>query len=617
MRWNLRLLVNGVAAGFLMLAYQNCGQFGSSGVRTFPSSDVQQDFGSAEIVADDAFKLVSLTSGAAQLEAIFPKPVKLHILFGLDENYGQSTPKEDSFDYSTHLQTLAPLSPSTEYHYRVIAEDQDGVTYTSNNLTFTTPDGLAPPPPTENPTWMAAQESEHYDENKPYSGIFVGVANGGFYGAGNTTMAAEHSVRFRAPKTGVLDRFSYQNRYLTKETIAARVASQNVYLPCTQSPGGALYDGVIDGNPRLAAARCGFVVGNGYLSGSGGELVFEVWPNDPATGHPDKSAGTPLGTSDPENGFVPIDFAQGRFFEFELTTPAAVAAGELYHVVIRNKKLPPGGKCNGYTAAQAMALPNDVGCIALNGLVHGVTPDITKNRGPYFANHETLYKRTPGSEWTSSGSNTVGWWRARYNDTTWIGEQYASFDAFNVGTTVIGGNTRLRNRFVSQTDTRVNGVWINHGQLGNSNGQSLTVELKNSSGTILATGSIASNTELKNVFSTQSVWRRNARAWSYGDLSTTVPLTQGETYTIELSSAAGAGFSMNAMAWVFGSSPAANSYINQQLVAEKSTNGGSTWGLPTTSLFGDTRQFNILMTVEGMPKQINDNNKAPDVEIYL
>ena len=74
------------------------------------------------------------------------RPVTGQIEYGLTAGYGSATTAETSFDYSQHTQTITGLSDDTLYHYHVIGEDQDGLTYDSGDQTFTTAAAITPPP---------------------------------------------------------------------------------------------------------------------------------------------------------------------------------------------------------------------------------------------------------------------------------------------------------------------------------------------------------------------------------------------------------------------------------------------------------------------------------------
>src|SRR5436305_11088294 len=74
-----------------------------------------------------------------------------HVEYGPTAAYGTSTPAVDEgSDAATHVlsQALTGLSPSTTYHFRVVA-DYTGGSAAGNDATLTTP--AAPPPPVDDP----------------------------------------------------------------------------------------------------------------------------------------------------------------------------------------------------------------------------------------------------------------------------------------------------------------------------------------------------------------------------------------------------------------------------------------------------------------------------------
>src|SRR5215831_2562337 len=58
--------------------------------------------------------------------------------YGRDTSYGQRTPAETSFNYSSHGQKITGLSGGTQYHYRVRSTNQAGVEVISSDATFST-----------------------------------------------------------------------------------------------------------------------------------------------------------------------------------------------------------------------------------------------------------------------------------------------------------------------------------------------------------------------------------------------------------------------------------------------------------------------------------------------
>lgn len=65
------------------------------------------------------------------------------IKYGTTSSYGSLWTPENSFNYSTHVQTIRELQPGTLYHFQVFSRNASGVTVYSADQTFTT---TAPPP---------------------------------------------------------------------------------------------------------------------------------------------------------------------------------------------------------------------------------------------------------------------------------------------------------------------------------------------------------------------------------------------------------------------------------------------------------------------------------------
>lgn len=66
--------------------------------------------------------------------------------------YGSETNHENSFNYSTHIQTVGPLADDTTYYFRIVAVTQDGRTARSSQQSQATEDAATPPPSGTYPT---------------------------------------------------------------------------------------------------------------------------------------------------------------------------------------------------------------------------------------------------------------------------------------------------------------------------------------------------------------------------------------------------------------------------------------------------------------------------------
>lgn len=165
-----------------------------------------------------------------------------------------------------------------------------------------------PTDPTPIGNWGNAQSDNDYDENLPYSGIFVGAANPGFYGAANTSYARHQTIRFRAEKTGAINAVTIQNRILTGTTVHRRALLNS---SAAQKYQACLDEFAARGNPILnqnnvtenkKANKCGYMIGGSYSAGNGGALIFQI--RHDVNGEPDM-ANPPLAqTAIPH---IPVD----------------------------------------------------------------------------------------------------------------------------------------------------------------------------------------------------------------------------------------------------------------------------------------------------------------------
>ena len=80
----------------------------------------------------------SVTQISANIEVILSDVGQLEIEYGETVDYGMTTTREESFDFSTHVQTLTGLTPNTTYHYRIHAWNRNGVETVSEDRVFTT-----------------------------------------------------------------------------------------------------------------------------------------------------------------------------------------------------------------------------------------------------------------------------------------------------------------------------------------------------------------------------------------------------------------------------------------------------------------------------------------------
>jgi len=457
--------------------------------------------------------------------------------------------------------------------------------------------------------WGVAQSDDDYDESLPYSGIFVGAANPGFYGAANTSYARHQTIRFRAEKTGAIDAVIVQNRILTGTTVHRR--------SLLNSSAGAKYKACLDefaarGNPILnqnnptqnkKANKCGYMIGGSYSSGNGGAQIFQI-RND-VNGEPDM-ANPPLAqTAVP---FIPVDHQNGGWVTHVLSSSANVTAGVFYHITVYNTT-PVVGAYSNLPASQAYNMPDNTGAFSINGIQYAVSPNFADQEGPFYTGHYTMKSTAMDASTWERDLNTYGWYGVRYTSGEWSGLTAAAFDVWVEGKQTIEGNRHARQVLTATHNTTVDGVWVQHGHVTTANGQPMTLELKLGSNT-LGTASIPHNATVKTIVQSPSnAWERGASVWSYASLDNEVNLIQGNTYYIEASAPSGAGFRLNNMAntyaYVF-PIPMQNIPLNTD--AQRSEDGGSTWTVfPIPgSAFHQNRHLQMVLTVKGMPRTLTE-----------
>ena len=221
----------------------------------------------------------------------------------------------------------------------------------------------------------------------PMGGVFYGSPESGAKGPGNTHVANEHSLRFRAIRTGPIDKISILNNTLDNGKISSRCDRS------ATSGEGLTYCTCIDNG--LDIYNCAYIhPGNQghYHSGSGGRIRLAVYPDK--NGSPDEF--TLMGEAN--RSYVP---AETEFFPtIQLKSPANVVAGQLYHIVMHNEE-PTNIIGVQMNIADALAQPRNMGAVALDGMTWGPSPNGDRF-GPYFGNSRTpLYRNTTakGSPW--------------------------------------------------------------------------------------------------------------------------------------------------------------------------------------------------------------------------
>lgn len=474
--------------------------------------------------------------------------------------------------------------------------------------------------PTPTGNWSVAEADNDYDESLPYSGIFVGAANPGYYGAANTSIGRHQTIRFRAEKTGSIDAVTIQNRILHARNVHTRSQQNNANAAKYQA---CLDEFAARGNPILnvynvtenkKANKCGYMLGGSYSTGNGGSLLFQI-RND-VNGVPDMINPPLAQTATP---WIPVEYLHSddisSFPEHVLSSPANVTAGAFYHITVLNTT-PVVGNFTNLTAAQAYDMPNNTGAFALNGIQFAVSPTPPAQggpyeRGPYYSGHYTMKSNEmdAGSSWQKD-DNTYGWYAVRYSTGEWSGLLAAAWDVETTGQQIIESSGKARQEFTATHNTTIDGVWVQHGHTSTANGQPMTIALKQASNT-LSTASIPHNAGVKDIVvngynGVTNAWTKGGSVWSYADFGNDVNLTQGTTYFIEASAPAGAGFRLNRMgntyAWSF---PPTVQNIPLNTRIQKSDDSGATW-VNFGGSFQNNSHLQMVLTVKGMPRSLTE-----------
>ncbi len=436
------------------------------------------------------------------------------------------------------------------------------------------------------------------NDSLPLGGVFYGTFKGGMM-SGNGPIAMENAIRFRAERTGFVKAVRYNNRRLLPTDIGHRCdlyGEGSVWCNCKEA--------------GLDNISCGYTLANSYHVGSGGLITIELRNDDSSSRHlPGK---TVLAST---NAYVPVE-VNNKFPTIALRQPVQVQAGKIYHLVFRNDKPPVGCGLKNLTLAEAAACPRDQGAIGLNGTKHGTDPSPSGRFGPFLGKTGTglHFKTTANGPWILR-KDVIAFYELQYTDGEYIGDTYAGYDNPNYGaskgTQIIEGSTLGRQLFTVEDLTReVNGLWLQYGHVYDRrvNGRPLTVRLKDSAGTVLATGQIPASRECNEIAlaaakdgkarGTRDDWM--CRTWAYSDLSTPVSLLEGAEYSVEFSAPAGAGYALSTFFSVHRRDER-NMWENAR--AQISTNNGVNWADWTGSYFA-SRDLPVLFTIVGMPKHL-------------
>ncbi len=79
-----------------------------------------------------------VTPTSASITWTVSEPATGQVEYGPTSSYGERSKLEGSFEYTTHIQTIAGLEPNTTYHFAVLSTTEAGVDVTSGGHTFTT-----------------------------------------------------------------------------------------------------------------------------------------------------------------------------------------------------------------------------------------------------------------------------------------------------------------------------------------------------------------------------------------------------------------------------------------------------------------------------------------------
>lgn len=321
---------------------------------------------------------------------------------------------------------------------------------------------------------------------------------------------------------------------------------------------------------------------DGYSSGTGGRIHAELRADDGSSNH---LPGALLATS---ASYVPSEGGTNNFTDLALSQSVNLEAGKLYHLVF-------------------VQTESDYASINFSKTVNCTSP----RGGPYFGRDATILLND-GSGWKTYGASAISKFSCaipyailRYSDGVrvsagggWGGNVYSQANV------VVGGQTRVREKFtVSGPTRRVNGFWFRADRNGTAQ---ITFELKNNSGSVLASASVPATTFDDGEFQKEG----GAVNWKYVTLSQAVSLTGGGTYSLEIGSS---GTSLKVTAQIdmvtHGEVPG-DMHFWTDGVAEISENGGGSWqGFPQST--GGTRSYTsygdlpILFTLEGGPNAIN------------
>lgn len=429
------------------------------------------------------------------------------------------------------------------------------------------------------------------DENLPYAGIFYGIDEGS-NNFGNTPISNyETSRSYVALRSGLVVSARFKIRQLTQGNIDYQCGlGQQAYCDCITA--------------SLTPGQCGHTLSAPYYVGNGGSQRAEIRGDDGTPLHRPSSVVLAKATQ----AIVPSDELADSFVRVDFANPVYLRAGEIYHFVIKNEN-PTSCSLTELTTTQAKLCPNNSGAIALDGSSYS-SP--LANRGPRIGLHERSWRRDgPANVWVENAT-VMPWVVFEYIDSLVVGDSHTGYNAYasypnssSGGRRDISGANWARQKFtVNDTTRQVDGMWLYAERPTDTvNGANLSVRVKSDGGSTLATGTILAS-DVPNNYTNVSGTNMPLRYWAYTDLSSTVTLTQGQTYTVEFSSPIGSGWSIStAFPMNYGNYQifARRQWDNAQ--AEASTDSGATWGGFSGTFYPD-RDISVMFTIVGMPKQL-------------
>ena len=437
----------------------------------------------------------------------------------------------------------------------------DTTTSTSKLYADVQPGGAENPALQYGGKWIGGAASQATQLRPHYNGLPYRTSTSG---------KARTAFCFKAPKTGQITHIAVNERAGRPSNTSDRCDGGYV-SSWTDS-----YSNDVD--TASSAVFCSS--GGEYSVGDGGEIIAQVrkmitTDPDPKNWYPDDSANGLLGETAINGGISSTlveDFLNNQNYRWwPLLSPISVTAGDQLAVVFVHK----GVRDANAAVQERFAFNAD--------MLYAADP--ARRGGPVWGwDWQGRWDRGDGTGWgfvRGTSEDCVSQLLIRYSDDTAYGP--CTITALSASRSTIGGQTRARMSFqlpASYPNLTVDRVWMMAFRNVSSPGN-LTVELKSSSGTTLATASFPGNAFSLNAPSSSD--SGEYRGGAEADLSTQVTLTAGSTYYVEISS------------------PASNEYIlqahNQDKVndldvggtvtlvdklpgwsVQRSTDGGSSWG---------------------------------------